>query len=120
MSIYSKSPETTVQHISKLKSRGLLISDEEKAESFLTYIGYYRLSAYTLPFETSSAGGVRTHQLKTGTTFEDIIKLYYFDRHLRLLFLDAIEKIEVISEPQYRLEAMGFPADWQDRQIWKR
>lgn len=92
--IYSKAPETTEQHIDKLRSRGLLIPDETRARELLTFVGYYRLSAYTLPFEIPSATG-RTHLFQTGTTFDDIVDLYYFDRHLRLLVLDAIEKIEV-------------------------
>ena len=33
-----------------LKSRGLVISDEDKAVRYLESIGYYRLSAYMYPF----------------------------------------------------------------------
>ncbi|WP_433970420.1 Abi family protein [Tunturiibacter gelidiferens] len=32
---------------------------------------------------------------RTGTTFEQVTHLYVFDRQLRLLFLDAIERVEV-------------------------
>ena len=36
--------------MSQLKSRGLVISDEDKAVRYLESIGYYRLSAYMYPF----------------------------------------------------------------------
>ena len=32
-----------------LQSRGLTVTDTAKAESYLEYIGYYRLSAYMYP-----------------------------------------------------------------------
>jgi abortive infection bacteriophage resistance protein len=93
---YQKPPETTAQHITKLQSRGLIIDDKPRATELLTYVGYYRLSAYTLPFETvPTPGSSRSHQFIPGTKFQDIVDLYFFDRHLRLLILDAIEKIEV-------------------------
>ncbi|MNE43496.1 Abi-like protein [compost metagenome] len=35
------------------------------------------------------------HKFKADSYFEDVIDLYNFDRHLRLLMFDAIERIEV-------------------------
>lgn len=35
------------------------------------------------------------HQFKENVHFEQLIQLYSFDRHLRLLAIDAIERIEV-------------------------
>ena len=35
--------------VNLLKSRGLTITDSAKAERYLEYIGYYRLSAYMYP-----------------------------------------------------------------------
>ncbi|WP_369917127.1 MULTISPECIES: Abi family protein [Prevotella] len=43
--VYS-SPSDLVQ---LLKTRGLDITDEEKAKHYLSHIGYYRLSAYMYP-----------------------------------------------------------------------
>ena len=48
---YTKRPLTLQQQIAKLKSRGLLIDDEQLAEQYLTNISYYRLRAYTYPFQ---------------------------------------------------------------------
>lgn len=77
-----------------LRSRGMVIADEPTARHYLTHISYYRLRAYWIPFEgpVPAAGG---HIFIPGTTFEDVLALYVFDRHLRLLVLDAIERVEV-------------------------
>ncbi len=92
---YTKLPEIPEQHITKLEDRGLSIPDKVKAKEILLSVGYYRLSAYTLPFETPVNGTSRGHQFITGTTFDNIVDLYFFDRKLRLTVLDAIEKVEV-------------------------
>ena len=69
------------------------IPDRAKAEHYLRHITYYRLRAYWLPFEEMSTEG--QHRFKTGTSIEDVLALYVFDRQLRLLVMDAIERIEV-------------------------
>lgn len=92
---YIKLPETPEQHIEKLESRGLTITDQPKAEEILLSVGYYRLSAYTLPFEEPGTSQSRSHKFIEGTSFNEIVNLYFFDRKLRLCVLDAIEKVEV-------------------------
>ena len=68
--------------------------DRRKAEHYLRHISYYRLRAYWLPFEqTGAADG--EHSFRPGTSFDDVLSLYIFDRQLRLLVMDAIERIEV-------------------------
>ena len=74
-----------------LQQRGLLLPDVQAAQLSLRYIGYYRLSAYMRPFQSTDG----THQFTTGTTFERIADLYSFDRKLRIIFLDALDRIEV-------------------------
>jgi hypothetical protein len=81
-----------------LASRGLLISDLVSATAFLTHVNYYRLAGYVLPFEIDHA----SHQIRPGTHFEQVAQLYLFDRELRSLVLDAIEKLKflcVLSGP---------------------
>ena len=73
-----------------LKNRGLAISDETKAVRYLESIGYYRLSAYMYPFLTVPKN---THQYKKGTTFQQVLNLYRFDKKLRMLLLNEIEKL---------------------------
>jgi len=96
---YNKPALDIDQQITLLESRGLNIQDKAKAHQYLRFINYYRLSGYTIYFE-QFANGKRTHQFKAETTFENVISLYNFDRHLRMLVMDAIERIEVAVRTQ--------------------
>lgn len=66
-------------------------------------MGYYRLAAYVYPFREplppsqprQSPTQFRSDVLRPGVTFEDVLDLWMFDRHLRLLLLDALETVEV-------------------------
>ncbi len=78
--------------LAKLESRGLQISNRADAEHYLRHIGYYRLSAYALHFQDTRQAA---KPFQPNTTFDQILDLYRFDRELRLLVLDAIERIEV-------------------------
>ena len=78
-----------------LQARGLEIPDPADAILWLRKIGYYRLSGYGLQFRIRDGNGKLTDHYHPGSRFLDLINLYEFDRHLRLLVLDAIERIEV-------------------------
>lgn len=87
-----------------LRSRGLEVSNEAAALSYLERIGYYRLSAYWYPFrvwtmqQDAKSGQIthqRTDQFMAGARFVDAVNLYLFDKKLRLTVLDALERIEV-------------------------
>ena len=78
--------------ISLLKSRGLSIANEQEVVDCLTNIGYYRLSAYCYPLLDEPK---TNHLYKSGSTFDLILNMYRFDRKLRLLILNEIEKVEV-------------------------
>ncbi|MEA0681703.1 Abi family protein [Xanthomonas campestris] len=85
-----------------LKNRGLIVTDDAAALAYLRRLGYYRLSAYLYPFRQSSMsivdGKVVLHlsdNFKDGASFHDAINLYVFDKKLRMLVSDAIERIEV-------------------------
>jgi abortive infection bacteriophage resistance protein len=88
---YTKPALTCAQQVALLEQRGMVISHRAAAEFYLGHLNYYRLAGYCLPFEVDHA----THQLRPGTTFEQVMDLYVFDRELRLLALDAIERVEV-------------------------
>ncbi len=94
---YTKPPLSTSEHIKQLKRRGLAISDEGKTAQYFNNIGYYRLSAYFIPFEQINDH----HQFKPGIQFEDILDLYIFDRKLRLIVIEGIERIEVAIRTQW-------------------
>jgi abortive infection bacteriophage resistance protein len=89
---FTKPPLSIADQISKLKKRGLIFYNETKAAHYLSNISYYRLRAYTYPFQDNTDPD---HPFVKVVSFEEIIDLYVFDRKLRLLIFNAIEKIEV-------------------------
>ncbi|GAC1433201.1 MAG: Abi family protein [Burkholderiaceae bacterium] len=87
-----------------LTSRGMHVPDKASALAWLQRVGYYRLSAYWYPFrvfrmEQDAATGEivveRTDDFVADTVFSDAVGLYLFDRRLRVLLTDALERIEV-------------------------
>jgi abortive infection bacteriophage resistance protein len=77
-----------------LISRGLIVDNKQELENYLSRINYYRLSGYWYPFKKIDSF-IGDESFKPGTTFQMIRDLYEFDRRLRLLFMNAIERIEV-------------------------
>ena len=75
--------------IDKLREKGCIIADDSFCESILVNIGYYRLSAYFLPFKNKDGKYV------DNLSFEKVYRIYEFDRKLRNLLFSAIEVIEV-------------------------
>src|SRR3990167_10370226 len=63
------------------------------ASHYLTFISYYRFCGYGIEFEDMPIKGEKRYQ--QGTTFEQVLDCYTFDRKLRLLIIDAIERIEI-------------------------
>jgi abortive infection bacteriophage resistance protein len=92
---YAKRPFTIAEQASRLIDRGLVCNDPDRLEKYLANIGYYRLSAYWHPFELPSNGISRNHHFLPETSFEKVLNLYIFDRKLRLLVMEAMERIEV-------------------------
>jgi abortive infection bacteriophage resistance protein len=89
----------------------MVVTDRSRALQCLERIGYYRLSGYWYPFRESQLvignnGVPYMHVLdrfRPGSTFGQVMDLYVFDKRLRLLFLDAIERIEVAVRVQIAL-----------------
>lgn len=98
---YTKPPLTFVDQIDHLEFRGMHFEDKQYAEIKLSSISYYRLSGYWYPYKSRDSNGRITNQFIDNTYFSEIIKLYEFDRRLRLLVLDAIERIEVAIRTQF-------------------
>ena len=95
-------PKTWKSHqeqLDILKARGMAVPDEARALDFLKRVGYYRLSGYFFPFrqgaEDDEGNFFRKDVFVEGSSFDKVIDLYLFDRKLRLLALDAIERIEL-------------------------
>ena len=91
---YSKPHLSYDQQAELLLSRGLE-ADRHELIQRLRNVGYYRLSAYWHPFRERDAAGNVLSTLVPGTSLSKVWLLYRFDRDLRLLLLDAIERIEV-------------------------
>lgn len=86
---YTKPPLTFEEQADLLLSRGMACDRSLMIER-LAVVNYYRLSGYWFPFR--DGGG---DAFKAGTTFERVWTRYVFDRQLRCLVMDAIERVEV-------------------------
>lgn len=85
------------EQVAQLESRGMVIGDLGRAERYLSHLNYYRLAAYWLPFEETHS----PHRFKADTQFNTVLEHYILDRELRLLVMDAIERIEVSLRTQW-------------------
>lgn len=88
---YNKPTISIKEQISQLKSRGLIINDENLAENFLSNVSYYRLAGYWWSMQYDKT----LHSFKNNSSFENVIAIYNFDRELRILVFDVIERIEI-------------------------
>ena len=78
-----------------LQQRGMIVEDKDKALHYLSKLGYYRLSGYFYPFRQFDNNGRRADHFAEATYFNDVLALYMFDKALRVLAMDALERIEV-------------------------
>jgi len=87
---------TIVEQIDVLASRGLAL-DAPAAELWLRSVGYYRLSGYWYPYREvdDSRWADRRDRFASGASFDEVARLYEFDRKLRSLIHDGIERVEV-------------------------
>lgn len=89
--MFLKGPTTVPEQIQLLKSRGLTIDDENLAVQYLSHVSYYRLGEYWYSLQSDK----ENHIFKPQSVFSDVIFLYEFDRELRMLLFDVIERIEI-------------------------
>lgn len=83
---YGGKAASVKEQILALEEAGLLIKNKPAVLHALAFVGYYRLFSYVKPFIRESSSKI---------SFEKVWDLYTFDRKLRLLAIDAIERIEV-------------------------
>lgn len=89
--------------VNRLVERGLEVVDTERAEALLRSIGYYRVTGYLYPFLESEEyldkkDSTRIRVLKkyqVGTALQHAESIIDFDRQLRLLVMEGVERIEV-------------------------
>lgn len=83
------------EQVDLLQKRGMIINDTEKARRILLEIGWYRMSFYWFPFETTYPNRfTEKHSFRQGTRFEDALMLYAFDFNMRHTLMMPIERIE--------------------------
>lgn len=114
---YGKPWKSYEAQLDQLIERGMRVTDREKALECLRRIGYYRLSGYWYAFRQRSGpvcvlnkdgkpvnrkksgkpleSTLALDEFKEGATFGNVVDLYVFDKKLRLLAMDALERIEV-------------------------
>lgn len=114
--IYIKEPKSFKDQIEILKSRNVIIDNDDVALDILKGINYYRLSAYML-----------THKKNDGNyhniSIEDVHKLYLFDKKLRNLILPMLENVEIAFRTHisyfiaHEYGALGYkdPANFQNQ-----
>ena len=87
---YPKQILTITQQIQSYIDAEMQINSRSDVENALKAIGFYRLRGYSFHLYDNSC-----KKYVSGTKFEDILKLYYFDQELSGLIFSMISKIEV-------------------------
>lgn len=109
---YNKPWLSYQDQLNQLQQRGMAVTDQTMALDYLERIGYYRLSGYWYAFRERSGPVVQLtpqgtrpnhinstrialEEFKAGSRFVDAVELYVFDKRLRMLTMDALERIEI-------------------------
>lgn len=99
------------KQLERLIDRGMTVENEEQALNILRYNSYYRLRAYTYPFQNNTDPN---HPFVQKVSIEDIYDLYMFDGRLRKLVFRALEKIEIALRTQIIYQfAKNYGGHWQ-------
>lgn len=100
--ITAKPHKEYVELVELIRSRGMNINNENYAVKKLSQVGYYRLSGFWFTSRYTETKEEHSKQISyfidkflPNTCFNEIYKLYLFDKKLRLLLLDIIERLEV-------------------------
>ncbi len=119
MTVELKKFKTIEEQINLLKSRGLIIDDEEQAYNTLEKINYYRFTGYLHTYKKDD-----TNNYLEGITFTQISRIYDFDVKLTRLLLYVLEDIEETFKTRlaYSLSS-AYPEDpliYLDKDIYKK
>lgn len=90
MSSYAKVHLSYPEQVTLLQRRGMHVADPKIAADVLARHGYYRLAGYWVPFQAPGQ-----QSFLPGVTFDQVLALYEYDKRLRFLVLDALERIEI-------------------------
>lgn len=84
---------TIEQQVERLADAGMSGDPQIMAQRLAT-VSYHRLSGYWVPFLEGDG------KFKPETSFDQVWRRYVFDRQLRVLLMDAIERFEVTVRTQ--------------------
>jgi len=95
---YAKPYLSIAEQVALLQRRGMAVPDAAAAERWLYLVGYYRVSGYSYVWRQQQPGTqVRSDDfLPRGTQFQQVVDLYEFDRNLKQLILQGLERIEIM------------------------
>lgn len=96
MKPYPKNIYQTAALIQKYKDAGLVITDDQKVETALNEIGFYRLRGYSFHLYDNA-----TKKYIPNVTFDTICHIYNFDMELRSLLFGMTCKIEVALRSRF-------------------
>ena len=115
---YTKPFVSFSDQIKSLKDRSLEVKSDDFALEKLSTISFYRLRAYTYPFQDNNDP---SHPFIKKISFEEIYSLYDFDSQLRKLIFNAIEKIEIALRTQIIYHfAESYGSHWQlDKNLYR-
>ncbi|MGH3500705.1 MAG: Abi family protein [Nocardioidaceae bacterium] len=91
------------EQVERLVEHGLEVGDKARAAKVLAAIGYYRLTGYLYPFRASEEYVDKEDQhrirvlsdFRPGTRLAHAEEIIDFDRRLRMLVLDGLERVEI-------------------------
>ena len=114
---YDKQPINIDEQLALLQNRGLMIGDIVTAKLQLRNISYFRIASYLRYMEEDQLH----HLYKSGSTFEQAINLYLFDKELRQLIFKAIQDIEIsLRTKMIQMFSMEHGAFWfMDSSLFK-
>jgi abortive infection bacteriophage resistance protein len=103
---YEKPWLSVQDQLALLTQQGLQIDDQRLASACLERIGYYRLSGYMYAFrkrtdpiprkdDPTRSDRLVLNEFRAGSRLQDCVDLYVFDKKLRGLVLDALERVEI-------------------------
>jgi abortive infection bacteriophage resistance protein len=98
---FKKEAKTFEEQLIILKNRGLIVENDEETLNLLSHINYYHLEGYWFSYYQKNEDKKRSHSFESGTTFNEILNIYNFDRKLRSLFTIALERIEISFRAQF-------------------
>ncbi|MDR6712307.1 abortive infection bacteriophage resistance protein [Pseudomonas hunanensis] len=87
---FAKNARTPQALLEKLKSQGLIVSNESLALKYIAFVGHFRLEGYWYQMQDRVS-----KMFLPNTTFEKIFERYECDREIRAILMESAERLEV-------------------------